>query len=683
MEYTNSLIDEKSPYLLQHAHNPVNWYPWCDEVFNKAEREDKPIFLSIGYSTCHWCHVMEGESFEDEEVADLLNRNFVAIKVDKEERPDIDSIYMTTCQALTGQGGWPLTIIMTPDQKPFFAGTYFPKRARYRMPGLMDILTTISETWEKDKRELIQTGEQISNALIEQIEDQGMQGDLSKELIETAFSLYQRSFDEKYGGFGHAPKFPTPHNLMFLMRYYAESKNKDALEMVEKTLLQMYRGGIFDHIGFGFSRYSTDETWLIPHFEKMLYDNALLTITYLEAFQITKNELYRNIAERTMSYILREMTDSKGGFYSAQDADSEREEGKYYAFTPDEIIDILGEGEGNYLISFFHITEQGNFEGKSIPNLLLNDNFDKRDQEIEQMCKKVSDYRERRTILHKDDKILTSWNALMIVAFAKAYRILGDEKYLQAANNAVTFIENNLINPNGHLFVRYREEDAAGVGTLDDYAFLVWALIELYESTFEISYLKKALDWNEKMMQNFWDDVKSGFYMTSQMSESLLYRPKELYDGAIPSGNSVAAYNLMRLARLTGDAQIEERAYQQLRFMAGAIENYPVGYSFFLQALQLGLSSSREIVCVINNKNELQAIKDMIRNKFMPNTVFFVKDMEKEDEINEVIPSLKDYLLKENKATYYLCEDHTCKPSFTSIEQLMESMKSQNLVLQK
>lgn len=672
---SNRLVNEKSPYLLQHAYNPVNWYPWGKEAFEKAKLEDKPVFLLIGYSTCHWCHVMEEESFEDFEVADILNKNFVSIKVDKEERPDIDSIYMSTCQALTGHGGWPLTIIMTPEQKPFFAGTYFPKKSRYGMPGLIDILQTVKEKWNQNKDELINASEEIIKAIKNQYSDNAIDGELSNELIHNAYSIYKRSYDSENGGFGNAPKFPASHNLMFLLRYFSINKEKAALEMVEKTLQQMYRGGLFDHVGFGFSRYSTDEKWLVPHFEKMLYDNALLTMVYLEAYQITKKELYKTIAIKTMEYILREMTDDEGGFYSAQDADSDGQEGKYYLLTPEEVVNVLGKEDGSLFNSYFQITKRGNFEGKNIPNLLLNNDYEKNNEKIDNLCKKIYEWRKGRTKLHKDDKILTSWNGLMICAFAKAYRILGDEKYINAAKKAENFISNKLIHKKGYICVHYREGQATGMGTIDDYAFYIWSLIELYQATFEASYLKKALKWNGRMIESFSDNECGGFFMTSSDSEELIYRPKELYDGAMPSGNSAAAYNLLVLARLTGDIKLEEAANNQLKFMAGAVDNYPVGFSHFMSALMFALNKTQEIVCVISNQDELQKLKKVIREKFLPTAVFLVKNVESADEIDDITPLIKDYHRKDNKSAYYLCENNTCQSTCFSIEELISKLQ--------
>ncbi|HEX9062716.1 MAG TPA: thioredoxin domain-containing protein, partial [Clostridia bacterium] len=424
-QYTNKLIAEKSPYLLQHAHNPVDWYPWGDEAFERAKREDKPIFLSIGYSTCHWCHVMERESFEDTEVAHLLNQNFVPIKVDREERPDVDNIYMTACQALTGSGGWPLTVFMSPDGKPFFTGTYFPKNDHARRPGLITILEKVSKSWKENKETLLSSGNRIVQELFADTQDE--KWDISPDPIHDAFLFLTRSFDRKYGGFGSAPKFPTPHNLLFLLRYWYNTKNARALEIVETTLESMYKGGIYDHIGHGFSRYSTDNKWLVPHFEKMLYDNALLAIAYTECYHATKKDFYKTIAKEISDYVLRDMTSPDGGFYSAEDADSEGIEGLFYVWTPDEIKEVLGEERGEIFCRNYDITFIGNFEGKSIPNLIKSVIPQGDSKTIEECKKQLFLAREKRVHPFKDDKILTSWNGLMIAAMSSAGRIFKDE----------------------------------------------------------------------------------------------------------------------------------------------------------------------------------------------------------------------------------------------------------------
>lgn len=668
---SNRLINEKSPYLIQHAYNPINWYPWGEEAFEDAKKEDKPIFLSIGYSTCHWCHVMAHESFEDENVAAILNKFFISIKLDREERPDVDSVYMTVCQALTGSGGWPLTIIMTTDQKPFFAGTYFPKTSRYGMPGLIEILESVATQWKNSKEKLINSSDNILKELGKFFVSESNDTKLSEKNLKNGYNQLLKSFDIKYGGFSPAPKFPTPHKLMFLLRYYKMYDETNALEMVETTLGSMYRGGLFDHIGYGFSRYSTDDKYLVPHFEKMLYDNALLVIAYLEAYEITKNPLYKDISIKSLEYVFRELTSNEGGFYCAQDADSEGEEGKYYVFTPDEIKIILGEEDGNYFNEYYDITDEGNFEGKSIPNLIKNSNYNKKDEKIDVLAQNILDYRNERYSLHKDDKILTSWNGLMIAALSKAYKVLEDEKYLEYAKKAIDFIYNNLVDSKGRLFARYREKEAKYKAILDDYAFLTYGLIELYESSYEILYLKKAIDLTEAMIDLFFDEKNAGFFLYGKDSEKLIARPKELFDGAIPSGNSVAAYNLIRLARITGKSLFEEISKDVLDYIAGSIISEEINHSFFLIASSFALNETKELICVIKDESEKEKIKDTLSDMQAFNLTVIIKNEENSSELEELIPYTKDYTLKDNKATYYLCEGNSCFPPTNNLNEIL------------
>ena len=668
---SNRLINEESPYLIQHAYNPINWYPWGEEAFEDAKKEDKPIFLSIGYSTCHWCHVMAHESFEDENVAAILNKFFISIKLDREERPDVDSVYMTVCQALTGSGGWPLTIIMTPNQKPFFAGTYFPKTSRYGMPGLIEILESVATQWKNSKEKLINSSDNILKELGKFFVSESNDTKLSEKNLKNGYNQLLKSFDIKYGGFSPAPKFPTPHKLMFLLRYYKMYDETNALEMVETTLGSMYRGGLFDHIGYGFSRYSTDDKYLVPHFEKMLYDNALLVISYLEAYEITKNPLYKDISIKSLEYVFRELTSNEGGFYCAQDADSEGEEGKYYVFTPDEIKIILGEEDGNYFNEYYDITDEGNFEGKSIPNLIKNSNYNKKDEKIDVLAQNILDYRNERYSLHKDDKILTSWNGLMIAALSKAYKVLEDEKYLEYAKKAIDFIYNNLVDSKGRLFARYREKEAKYKAILDDYAFLTYGLIELYESSYEILYLKKAIDLTEAMIDLFFDEKNAGFFLYGKDSEKLIARPKELFDGAIPSGNSVAAYNLIRLARITGKSLFEEISKDVLDYIAGSIISEEINHSFFLIASSFALNKTKELICVIKDESEKEKIKDTLSDMQAFNLTVIIKNEENSSELEELIPYTKDYTLKDNKATYYLCEGNSCFPPTNNLNEIL------------
>ncbi len=664
-EKANRLVNEKSPYLLQHAYNPVNWYPWSEEAFERAKEDDKPIFLSIGYSTCHWCHVMERESFEDEEVAEVLNKYYVCIKVDREERPDIDHIYMSVCQALTGSGGWPLTVLMTPDKIPFYAGTYFPKYNRMSMPGLLSILENVRKVWANNREELLHSSNQILSA-INQSENK-LNEEFKTNLIEKAFLQLKSNFDSVYGGFGNAPKFPTPHNLYFLLRYWYKTKEKSALNMVEKTLDSMYRGGIYDHIGYGFSRYSTDRKWMVPHFEKMLYDNALLSIAYLETYQATKNKKYAKAAREIFQYVLRDMTSQEGGFYSAEDADSEGVEGKFYVWTLDEIKNALGEEDGNKFCEYFNITSEGNFEGKNIPNLIKSTStiIDMDTDFFDRSREKLFNIRNKRIHPFKDNKILTSWNGLMIAAMAIGGRILGDNEYIDAAEKAVNFIYNRLFRKDGRLLARYRDGEAAFPAYVDDYAFLIWGLIELYETTFKPEYLEKAINLNKDLIKYFWDSENAGLFVYGYDSEQLITRPKEIYDGATPSGNSVSALNFLRLARLTGMYELEDKAQQLLKAFGSSINSYPEVHSFSLMTLLFMKSESREIVIVADTKNnELQEMIYIINNEFRPFTLSMLYSKENKN-IEKIAPFIADYKSVNGKTTAYICKKFACQAPIT------------------
>lgn len=669
----NKLAEEKSPYLLQHAYNPVKWYPWGKEAFSKAKQEHKPIFLSIGYSTCHWCHVMSHESFEDDEVAELLNESFVSIKVDKEERPDIDNVYMNICQVTTGHGGWPLTILMTPDKKPFYAATYIPKEAKYGMLGLYDLLTQVALQWEEDPTDLIKTGDNLADIMKREFETSSGSGEVTKDLVNLAVTQFSQSFDHDYGGFGNEPKFPSPHNLMFLLRHAQLEGDEKSLFMVENSLKHMYRGGIYDHVGYGFSRYSTDARWLVPHFEKMLYDNALLALVYTEAYQFTKDRLYLTVAEQIFEYIRREMTSPEGGFYCAQDADSEGVEGKYYVFTPEEVNDVLGNDDGAFFNEFFDITSEGNFEGASIPNLIKSHEINTDNERIVRVCNRLYNYRLDRTKLHKDDKILTSWNALMITAYATAAKVFQDTDYTDVAERAVDFINSRLTDINGLLYVRFREDEPANFGLIDDYAFLSMALLSLYDATFKIEYLKQATVHADHMIDLFWDEKYGGFFLNASDAEQLLYRPKEVYDGAIPSGNAVAGYVLQRLALITANERYIKYADKQLRFLAGQVKDYPSGHSFSLIAFMQALYPSKEIVCIASKNASSRAndrasenienymdLVEYLSKDFEPNTVVLVKTDENQNTLLEIADYVEDYRIINDKTTYYVCENHQC-----------------------
>ncbi len=637
----NRLQHETSPYLLQHAHNPVDWYPWGEEAFQKARDEDKPVFLSIGYSTCHWCHVMAHESFENPKTAHILNRYFVSIKVDKEERPDVDSIYMTFCQAFTGSGGWPTSIFMTPDQKPFFAGTYFPPATRGRMIGFPELLEILHERWESDRKELLEQAEDLLDHLQR---DEKATFSPPDDLMETAIQVYKRIYDRRNGGFGSAPKFPTPHNLLFLMTYHQRYGEEGCLRMAEHTLRQMYRGGLFDHIGFGFCRYSTDEWYLAPHFEKMLYDNALLMMAYCQAYTITKKQLYLEVAEKTAAYILREMTAPEGGFYSAQDADSEGEEGKYYLFTPEEIQRVLGKKDGRRFCLHFDITVSGNFEGKSIPNLLGSDPGDKT---FEPFLETLYTYRKERHSLHLDDKILTSWNALMIAALCRLYQVSGKVEYLEAAKRADCFLAEHLAEGDT-LYVSFRKGKHGAKGFLDDYAAYLFAQFALYGATLDGMYLERAKRMYQEANRQFRDEENGGYFLYGADNESLILRPKEAYDGAIPSGNGLMAWSLVRLAQLTGEEAYQQQAQQQLDYLAQEAAQYPTGHAMFLLA-QLNHECPPTKVVVVPAKGE--------------DTSKLPLQMPMDTAVTLLEGATDEYPLKDGKTTYYICRGHSCLPA--------------------
>ena len=675
----NRLIHEKSPYMLQHAHNPVDWYPWGEEAFEKAKRENKPVFVSIGYSTCHWCHVMERESFEDKEIAALLNERFVSIKVDREERPDIDSIYMNVCQVMTGQGGWPLNVFLTPEQVPFYAGTYFPKHSRYGLPGMKDVVLQLYDVYLNDPEKIAHTGERLSQALQSpQAEDHEA---LTLVTIDAAVKQFKSMFDEQYGGFGAAPKFPTPHNLMFLLRYYHFSKDEKALQMVEKTLDGLWRGGIYDHVGFGFSRYSTDELYLIPHFEKMLYDNAMLLMAYTEAYQVTKDESYKETAEQIMTYVLRDMRHPDGGFYSAEDADSEGIEGKFYVWDYEDVLDILGEELGDLYCAVYDITPEGNFEGASIPNLIRepidsfaahNDlNADDVKRDLEQARQKLFAVREERVHPHKDDKILTAWNGLMIAALAKAGRALNNQDAIEAAKDAIHFIEKQLI-INNRVMVRYREGEVKQEGFIDDYAYLAWGYLELYEATVHTTYLERAKNLAADMIDLFWDDEQGGFYFYGTDNEELLIRPKEYYDGALPSGNSVAALQLVRLARLTGDYKLEEKVEELFKVSGAEASHYPMGHTYMLMAYLTTQMKMKEAI-VFGKDYQEDRFLAYLQQAFHPEVTYLAGT--DASELLKVAPFTEDYRVIGNQ-TYYICENFVCHAPETDPEKAIEQLTS-------
>lgn len=661
----------------------MDWYPWGDEAFQKAKNEDKPIFLSIGYSTCHWCHVMAEESFEDKEIAEILNKNYIAIKVDREERPDIDQTYMAVCQFFTGKGGWPLSVFLTPEKKPFFAGTYFPKTNRWGMTGLVEILNQIILIWKNNREEIQKSAGIITEAIHKAFHFQPAIGrQLDETTLVFAFEQLVNQFDYHWGGFLPAPKFPTPHQLTFLLRWFKRSKNPLALKMVKKTLNQMSKGGIFDQIGFGFHRYSVDENWLVPHFEKMLYDQALLSIAYLETFQLTQDINFKNISEEIFLYVFRELTSPEGGFYSAEDADSEGKEGRFYLWTFDEIIRILGKEIGELFCSFYNITPQGNFEsGLNLPHKTIATqtwaeqkkmSSQEFEEILEQSRKTLFAVREKRIHPFKDKKILTSWNGLMIAAYAKGYQVLGDSKYLVAAQKATQFIFEKLISCNRRILRYYHEKPGDYPGFLDDYAFLVWGLIELYEATFEIDYLEKAIIINETMIDLFGDEAGEGFFYTEKDNETLLLRNKEVYDGAIPSGNSVAAMNILRLSRMTGNTDLEKMGERIFYAFSSQIVKHPIGSTYFLQALDFALGPFQRIVIVSEEKDEttMEIIK-LLQKKFLPNKVVLLQTRDwEEKQIQKVSSFITSGIAFEPKPLVYICDQFSCKKPITDIKEL-------------
>ena len=678
--YVNRLAESSSPYLLQHKNNPVDWYPWGDEAFQKAAELDIPIFLSIGYSTCHWCHVMAHESFEDEQVAQLLNKNFISIKVDREELPEIDHVYMSVCQAMTGRGGWPLTIIMTPDKEPFFAGTYFPKKGRFGRPGMMELLPSIAEAWKNRRAELVQSAEKINEYLVKS-NTKELGTPLSKAILKETYSQFVNRYDKNHGGFGTQPKFPSPHNLVYLLRYHHMTDDKTALEMVEKTLQEMRLGGIFDHVGYGFHRYATDKEWLVPHFEKMLYDQAMLVMAYTEAFQITGKPEYKKTAEEILTYVQRDMTDAKGGFYSAEDADSEGEEGLFYIWTIQELQSIIGEEDTQFIQNIFNLTPEGNFKdeasgqftGKNIFHLKTPISNPKDLKKISQIREKIFHVREKRIHPLKDDKILTDWNGLMIAAMAKAGVAFQDNVLIESAEKSAKFIFNNLMDKNGRLQKRYRKGISGLDAHLDDYAFFVWGLLELYEATFKIEYLKNAIQLSDIMVSEFWNESSGGFYLGSDQTEKLIVRAMTGYDGAIPSGNSIAAMNLLKLTRITGEIKWAEMADKTFKVFSNEINRAPSGYTSMVTAFLFEYDHPKEIVVVGSGSDPAtQDALTRMKSEYIPGKILLFKDT---DQLSPVLSPLAKWTATQetigDKVTFYVCQDFACKIPTTDIKEAL------------
>jgi uncharacterized protein YyaL (SSP411 family) len=684
---TNRLINELSPYLLQHAYNPVDWFPWCDEAFDKAKAEDKPVFLSIGYSTCHWCHVMAHESFEDEEIAALMNGFFINIKVDREEKPDIDSIYMQACQMLNGSGGWPLTIIMTHDKKPFFTGTYFPKESKWGRHGIKELILKISELWKENREEIFGAANDIVSKL--NSANQIQSGEIINTIIfEKAFKELSFSFDSFFGGFGSKPKFPMPSYILFLLRYWKRFNQTYALDIVEKTLDSMRNGGIYDHLGYGFHRYSTDEKWLVPHFEKMLYDQALLSMAYSDAYQGLKKEEYKQTVHEIFEYIEREITSPEGAFYSAEDADSERMEGKFYVWDINEIKAILG-NEADLFINVFNMSESGNFiiesaENENGVNILhvekplveiaeeegLSDETLK--TKMKDLCQKLFQVREKRVHPFKDDKVLCDWNGLMIASHAKASQIFQNDNYLIKAEKAIEFILNKMINSDGTLLHRYRNGEAGIKANLDDYAFLIWALLELYQASFNLKYLEKAIDLNENCINHFWSDENNCFYFTSDTGETQFVRRIELFDGAVPSGNSVAMMNLVRIGRITGNTELIKRAENMTKAYSNSVDKSPSSYCKFLCGFDELVNESMEIVIVGDKRNaQTNELMNLSRNFYHPGKLIILKNSDV-DSIDNISELTKDKKMTNNAPTAYVCKNNTCFEPVNKPEDLLK-----------
>lgn len=659
----NRLAKEKSPYLLQHAHNPVNWYAWGPEPFERARKENKLIFLSIGYSTCHWCHVMERESFESHEIAAILNEHYVSIKVDREERPDIDHIYMSAVQALTGSGGWPLTAFLTPEGKPVTGGTYFPPEDRWGRAGMKTILPRLAKTWKDEEQSMRDAGAQLAGLL--QQKAPGTEDALSFEKIsETAYTQFKNTFDAVHGGFGQAPKFPRSHDLSFLLRMWKRYDRPEALHMVEKTLEAMARGGIYDHLGGGFSRYATDEKWLVPHFEKMLYDQSILALTYLEAYQATRKEFYAGIARDIFRYVLRDMTSPEGGFYSAEDADSEGEEGKFYVWRPEEISKILGAEGAKEFNSYYGVTDEGNFEhAASILSVLGKET----PKDVDAMRQKLFEVRKKRIPPYKDDKVLTAWNGMMISALAHGARVLNDPAYAVSAAKAAEFILKRL-QKDGRLLRRWREGESAVAAFQDDYAFFALGLVDLYEATFEARWLEEAKRLTDQMIQLFWDEEGKGFFYTASDAEKLIARTKEYYDGAVPSGNSIAALLLLRLSRMTGNSGYETKAAETARSNGASLAQYPVAYPQMLIALDFAEGPSREIVLAGEKETPLAGV---LHENFDPHRVYlYHPEGAGAGAIEKLAPFIRSQKKVNGKTAVYVCKNQSCELPVTTPEEL-------------
>jgi uncharacterized protein YyaL (SSP411 family) len=662
----NHLIHETSPYLLQHAGNPVDWYPWGEEAFEKARRENKPVLLSIGYSACHWCHVMAHESFEDEEIAQLMNEKFVNIKVDREERPDLDQIYMNAVQMMTHHGGWPMTVFLTPDAVPFYGGTYFPPQDRYNIAGFPRVLMGVAEAYRDRQDDIRETGASLITELRRLSESGGSDHPIEQELLDAAYVGMVRNYDSINGGFGGAPKFPPAMTLEFLLRTYARTGNREALEMVSYTCTKMANGGIYDQLGGGFHRYSTDARWLVPHFEKMLYDNALLSRLYLHYFQVSGDASARATVEGILDYVLREMTHPEGGFYSTQDADSEGHEGKFFVWDINEIREALGESAAAQFCNYYNITEAGNFEGKNIPNVPrpVADVAS-----LEESKRILFERREKRVKPDRDEKILTAWNGLMLASFAEAGIVLSRPDYTDAARRNAEFVLSNL-REDGMLLRTWKDGRAKFNAYLEDYAFFAEGLLTLFETTGELRWLREALALTERMVEEFWDEEGGGFFFTGKSHESLIVRAKDYFDNATPSGNSVAAILLLRLATLTGRENYRNMAIAVLREIADQVRRYPSGFGYALSAADFLLSTPKEVAIVGKDAADIGPLLEETWRGYLPNKVVAPGF----GEGAEVSPLLANRALVNGLATAYVCEHFTCQEPVTNVSGLREQL---------
>ncbi len=679
-KHTNRLVDESSPYLQQHAHNPVDWYPWSKAAFERAKKEDKPIFLSIGYSTCHWCHVMERESFENEKIAKILNKHFICIKVDREQRPDIDQIYMNAVVIMTGSGGWPLSVFLTPDGKPFFGGTYFPPNDSFGRPGFERLLVTIADAWKNKRQELVDSAGNLSE-LMKDPTGSGEKIKLSPQMLAATFKCFQNSFDATEGGFGFAPKFPQPTNLSMLLGYWYRTGDKQSLLMVEKTLDAMVSGGIYDHIGGGFHRYATDNRWVIPHFEKMLYDQALLSKVYLQAYQITENKKYAEISKEIFDYVLRDMTDTKGGFYSAEDADSEGVEGTFYIWTPKQIAAILDKDHSKLFNVYYGVTDKGNFEhGQTILTVSasveqLEKEFGKSPNEIKKILAdartKIFNERQKRVRPHRDDKVITAWNGLMISSLAYGGVVLNEEKYITAAKRSAEFVLSTLYKDN-RLMRYYRNGKVVEKAFLDDYAFMIMGLLDLYEATFDAKWLFEAKKLSEEMIKLFADEKKGGFFLTGIDGEKLIARSKPSYDGAVPSGNSVAALVLLKLGRMTMDQRFVEQGTRAIEAFSPQLERSPASSTAMLIALNFWFGPTQEIVVAGNaDTTDTKQMLKLLGDKFLPNALILLHESgNKGLAIEKIVPFVKNQVSINDKTTVYVCENYVCKRPINTTQQL-------------